>query len=484
MKWCFLIHSAPFITEFLAKLAKEIKKEGNDCFFVFITKITEYSKRKYLPEDMRVLSKVDWCLENYQGNKKEFENLFWKGFFPIFDKFGFHHFVFDFKKAVEMINQEYQFFRYILEKEKPDVIIGESPVSVLFSEMFSNYRNSTTFLGIIGSKFHQKIDIYDLDNTCSKYQKTFQEMSSISDKERKFAKDFIEKFISHQEKPPYMEEQDKISRQSEFKRFKNYLKAEKENLLPWLKYILKRKKFKFFDSNSEFLLRYTLWSHPRHSLMRRIRILFSLLCESKTSPSLKEDDKFFLFPLHLQPELSSSFQATYFCDQINTAKNIAFSLPFPYKLYVKKHPSAAGEVSRDFYRKLKEIPNLVLIPSWESTEKLIKNSKGVIVLTSTVGMEAALAGKPVYVLGDVFYSYHPACRKIKSFQELKERINQDLTERPEIKNLEEINIRFILSYFKNTISGSVPLALLQNDTNDYKKIYHEIKRIFFNGKEN
>jgi len=474
MKWYFFIHSAPFIGEFLGKLSSKVIENGEEVVFCTDTKIAEFSKRKYFPKDIKVLSKVDWCIENYDKNQRGFKDFFWKGFFPVFDRADFFNFKFNYDDVTEMMSQEYQFFKYIFEKEKPDVIIGESPISVLFPEIFSYYRNRTIFLGTIGSRFPGRIDIYDLENTCSKYEKSFKEMKNISEKEEKFAKDLIEKFVSHKQLPPYMEYQNKIKNLGEINRVKKYLKQEKEMWRYWFKYILNRKKFKKFDFHSEFLLRYAFWYHPLFALKRKFNILFS----RKDFSHLANNEKFFLFPLHLQPELSTSFQATYFCDQINTVRNVAFSLPFPFKLYVKEHPSAVGERKKSFYEELEKIPNVVLISPYENTKELIKKSAGVITLTSTLGMEAALMGKPVYVLGNVFYSYHPACKKIKNFEELRQRVYQDLIQKPQIDNLEDINVRFILSYFKNTIEADDVGALSKNDTNDYKKIYYDIKRLF------
>jgi len=480
MKWYFFIHSAPFIGEFLGKLSYKVLENGEEVVFFTDTKIAEFSKRKYFPKDIKTISKVDWCIETYDKIQRGFKDFFWKGFFPVFDRANFFNFKFDYDDVMEMMSQEYQFFKYILEEEKPDVIIGESPISVLFPEIFSHHRNRTIFLGIIGSRFPGRIDIYDLENTCSKYEKSFKEMKNVSEEEKKFAKDLIEKFVSHKQLPSYMEYQNKIKNLGEIKRVKKYLKQEKEMWRYWSKYILNRKKFKKFDFHSELLLKYTFFYHPFYALKRRLNISFL----KNVFNHLSKDNKFFLFPLHLQPEFSTSVQATYFCDQINTIRNIAFSLPFPFKLYVKEHPSAVGERKKNFYEELEKIPNVVLISPYENTKDLIEKSAGVITLTSTLGMEAALIGKPVYVLGNVFYSYHPLCKKVNSFEELKQKIEEDLGKKIIPDNLENINHRFVISYFRNTIPGDIVAASSQNDTNNYKVIYEDIKRIFLskNGK--
>ena len=179
---------------------------------------------------------------------------------------------------------------------------------------------------------------------------------------------------------------------------------------------------------------------------------------------------------------STSGMATYFCDQLNTIKNVAFSLPFGFKLYVKEHPSAVGERKNGFYKALKENPNVVLIHPGANVENLIQASKGVITLTGTIGLEAVLLGKPVYALGTIIYSHHPLCYKVNSFDELKESIEKNLGKTSFVENLDEVNIRFILSYFKNTIKGNIISSIYKNDQNDYGQIYASIKTILLNHK--
>ena len=130
---------------------------------------------------------------------------------------------------------------------------------------------------------------------------------------------------------------------------------------------------------------------------------------------------------------------------------------------------------------MKRNPNVVLIHPGANVENLIKASKGVITLTSTIGLEAVLLGKPVYALGITIYAYHPLCRKIHSFDELKQGIQEDLSKKNLVENLDEINIRFILSYFKNTIKGNIISSINKNDQNDYGEIYKSIKKILLNG---
>jgi len=203
-------------------------------------------------------------------------------------------------------------------------------------------------------------------------------------------------------------------------------------LLFWLKYIVNRRHFKTFDRESDTQLK-----RRATYLFRAFAVRLKRLFQKNIYSSPKEEDTFFLFPLQSQPEASTLVLATYFYDLTNTVKNIAFTLPLSCKLYVKEHPQVKGDRPWNFYKKLKQIPNVVLISPFENMENLIKKSQGVITLTSTVGLEAALAGKPVYVLENTLYSYHPLCQKVSGFAELKERVKEGLLQKRVLPNLEE-----------------------------------------------
>ncbi len=474
MKWIFLINNASFLSEFFGKLSHQAIEQGDECLVIINSKIAELGRKKFFPEKAKFISKVDWCFENYQKDKKEFGNLSWRELFPIFDRYSPPGY-FSYDNSFNIVSQTYQFFEFLFKQEKPDVVVSEPPAG-LFHEVAYYFckTNNIPYISLGDSRFDNRIDIYDSEFTCSKYEETFKEIkdADLPEKEKEFIKNFIEKFISHRYVPFYVGLA-KIHF-TQLGIIKHYIKRIKELGGLFFKCFLKRKLFKDFDYETKIALKYVIFA-PWRAERRKFRILFHKNIFSKIS----DDDKnFFFFPLQYQPEASTSVWATYYCDQLNTIKNIAFTLPFPYKLYVKEHPASVGLRPRSFYKKLLEIPNLVLISPQENIEQIVKKSTAVITLTSTIGMEAVLAGKPTYILGNVFYSFHPLCRKVENFEELKEAIQNDLINKSNIDNLENINERFIASCFRNTIKGSIVSASQEKDTNNYKSIYQNLVKIF------
>jgi capsule polysaccharide export protein KpsC/LpsZ len=172
-------------------------------------------------------------------------------------------------------------------------------------------------------------------------------------------------------------------------------------------------------------------------------------------------DDFVLFPIHFKPEASTSVYARHYCDDIAVIRNIAFNLPFKMKLYVKEHFVNYGRASVQFYKALKQIPNVRLISCEENIKDLIKNCKAVITLTSTVGFEALLMNKLVLVFGEIFYQCHPNCYKIKNYEDLFDLLQNNSL----LKKNPEINRKFIAAYRKMTFEGNIYYQL--SDENNF-----------------
>lgn len=113
-----------------------------------------------------------------------------------------------------------------------------------------------------------------------------------------------------------------------------------------------------------------------------------------------KDEKFIYFPLHVPNDSEVTIRNTQFYDQASLAVYIARSLPFGYKLYVKEHPHPASLLSvRDKKRIVKE-KNAVMLEPKVNSHKVMEKSEAVIVISSTVGLEALHYFKPVIIVGN------------------------------------------------------------------------------------
>lgn len=116
---------------------------------------------------------------------------------------------------------------------------------------------------------------------------------------------------------------------------------------------------------------------------------------------------FALYPLHTEPEIALSIYGRQFQNQIEVIRAIAANLPVGMRLAVKDHPRASGWRTLHYYRKLLEIPGVVLIDPYHSSHEVIEHAQALITVSGWMGFEAVVAQKPVITLGEVSYNALP-----------------------------------------------------------------------------
>ena len=130
-------------------------------------------------------------------------------------------------------------------------------------------------------------------------------------------------------------------------------------------------------------------------------------------------ENWYYFPLHIQPEYTTLIAGTNAKDQIGTIISLSNSLSLGEGIIVKEHPGMLGRRSRRYYKKLMELSNVIIVKPSTSTFELIKKTKGLITINGTAGMEAALLGKPVITIGNVFYNNYYNILKLKDIPRRK-----------------------------------------------------------------
>lgn len=121
----------------------------------------------------------------------------------------------------------------------------------------------------------------------------------------------------------------------------------------------------------------------------------------------EHEGRYAVFPLNTEPEAAILTFARPYRNQIETARNIAASLPVSWKLLVKEHPYAWGYRNANYYRKLREIPNVALAGPNADTGRLIDSARLVFLTYGTIGLEALIKGKPLVVFNRAPYGVFP-----------------------------------------------------------------------------
>lgn len=152
------------------------------------------------------------------------------------------------------------------------------------------------------------------------------------------------------------------------------------------------------------------------------------------------DSNYIYFPLHLQPELTTSPIAGAYVDQLLMIEALSYYLPGDHLIYIKENPKQTI-FGRDlsFYRRLLALENVVLIRKKYNSFRLIENCKAVATASGTTGWEALFREKPVIMFGHFFYQYAPGVFQVhqnKDCEQAMERIiNQG--EKPSLEDIRQ-----------------------------------------------
>jgi capsule polysaccharide modification protein KpsS len=318
-----------------------------------------------------------------------------------------------------------QFFDEIIERESIDYILYENVSNSFINVAYEvGRKRGVTFIGLAGSRLPGRVEILtSIFDSSKDYLRHLNEYLSseraVTGEDHAYLKNYLADFMSSI--PDYMKTNNLSVDIPLLARYLNQNKISK--LVSHLKYDIEyRDQIKFaYQSSSPTYVSYRLFCR---SFYRKLKSFFLPSLYDKVD----EKEQYFLYPLHFHPESSTSIAAMPYVDEYNTIRNISFNLPVGTKIFVKDHPSAAGFPSLKFYRELKKLPNVRLISHNEHTKLLIKNALGVVTLTSTVGFEALILGKPVLVFGRVFYENHPNCHRVENPFYLNDQMKRMISE--------------------------------------------------------
>ncbi len=146
---------------------------------------------------------------------------------------------------------------------------------------------------------------------------------------------------------------------------------------------------------------------------------------------LDPERPFVYFPLHVTDDYKIKRIIPHTVDQASLVEQVADALPAGYDVVLKEHPMSVGRNSVALLRRLRFRPNVRLVKPHVNTHDLIRRSAAVVVISSTVGLEALLHEKPVLTLGQPFYSGYGVTLDVDSFAEIREALPELLRLQPD-----------------------------------------------------
>lgn len=152
----------------------------------------------------------------------------------------------------------------------------------------------------------------------------------------------------------------------------------------------------------------------------------------KQTTKVRENENYLYFPLHYQPERTTSPEGGIYADQYLIAKTVSHHLPNKWKLYIREHPAQwkdnrFGELGRtkEEYDRFLSLEGVELMNPEISPYEIMKYSEGVVTVTGTSGWEAIIRGKPSIVFGkSAWYREAPGVLYVKSEDQVNKAINK------------------------------------------------------------
>jgi len=136
-----------------------------------------------------------------------------------------------------------------------------------------------------------------------------------------------------------------------------------------------------------------------------------------------ENKEFYYFPIHHPLDSQLTYRGKPFVNQIDFIRSIYEFLPYNKFLVVKEHPHAIGAIGLRELNKIRKLPNIILLHPWVNSHDILIKSKAVLIINSTVGLEAYYHNIPVISFGINYLTGHNICNEVKSFYDMFDMFN-------------------------------------------------------------
>jgi len=389
----------------------------------------------------------DFNKESYYGYGKDIYNdVFYESIYQFMDMMSRHSFYAEksFHDNLNIFNIIYDLFSTLLIKNKVDVVLfsnlpHEGPDLVLYNICRKlNIKTIMFYQTIFPNKFFYLFNIEDFGK--------FSEIEAINEKldlkiEKKFEKNlfymtdtkkkydlfslqrssacsYVSLLINIFNRKNYHLLKGFLQKNSMNNMRKNASESDKHQIGLETKYrgenvpLAKDLSRRFGSYSRRFLQRYSNHKESRKNLLKIL------------SRRIDLTKNFVYFPLHLQPELTTSALGGIYSDQLLAIERLSTLIPKDWYIYVKENPKQT-ELMRGqwFFERLRLIKKVKVVSPDFNTYLLLKSCIFVATITGTAGWEAISGGKNALVFGNPWYKFLPGIFSYDSNFKLEDIIN-------------------------------------------------------------
>lgn len=196
----------------------------------------------------------------------------------------------------------------------------------------------------------------------------------------------------------------------------SFLKMTKQFLTSNIVYV-RYFSFKKFVLNQVYNISSPICSNTLKSLQyiwmyffRRFYLEYIKIFETKDLSKIK----YIYVPLHVIPESTTTVLSPYYINETFIIESLSKSIDSDQYIVVKEHWSMIGYRPLSYYKKIKKLPNVILIDptSYSIPRDYIENAEMVVTISGSTALEASIMGKNSLVFSDVLFGMLSSVKKI------------------------------------------------------------------------
>jgi len=304
---------------------------------------------------------------------------------------------YDYEELIFLLKALVLFYEEIIRKHDIKVIFAHHPDNIHSSLLFEMALSNQTLPLLMFPDYYWDNHCYFLFDdkyfTSSTLTKCYQDNLADYDQRVKPLEAEIREYIARRvEEDPSEKRRDILPRLGLMNNAVNAFKT------------IRRQDLKFYVRKPEVVegfgqvcLPTSIWSFLRRSVnLIRNRMSRIYATQLPTGP-------FVYFPLQRVPEAAMLSRATAYLNQQGVAQALSAALPAGFKLVIKDHPRSVGVHPPEYYAKLLELPNVIVMQATYPNARIFAKTALVVTIAGTLGFQRLLQGKPVVMFGRKFY---------------------------------------------------------------------------------